>query len=122
MFNVTPTLIINEHIKNIYSDAELNEVATLRKFGNSGFSTKPTNFYNLDGVLKAYGELRFIGYAPIERQVFCVVYTDRGDVRRIISLHKGRGKNISSSLAGFFARTLRCRKGLHTISMRPFIR
>ncbi len=42
---------INEHIKNIYSDDELNEAATLRKFGNSEFSTKPTNFYNLDMII-----------------------------------------------------------------------
>ena len=34
---------INEHIKNIYSDGELNENSTMRKFGNSEFSTKPTN-------------------------------------------------------------------------------
>ena len=39
---------INEHIKNIYSDGELNENSTMRKFGNSEFSTKPTNYYNLD--------------------------------------------------------------------------
>ncbi len=33
---------INEHIKNIYADNELDESASLRKFGNSEFSTKPT--------------------------------------------------------------------------------
>ncbi len=33
---------INEHIKNIYEEGELNEVSTMRKFGNSEFSTKPT--------------------------------------------------------------------------------
>lgn len=42
---------INEHIKNIYADAELEETSTLRKFGNSEFSTKPTNFYNLDLII-----------------------------------------------------------------------
>lgn len=42
---------INEHIKNIYSDNELDESVSLRKFGNSGFSTKPTNFYNLDMII-----------------------------------------------------------------------
>ena len=36
---------INEHIKNIYSDGELNESSTMRKFGNSEFSTKPTNIW-----------------------------------------------------------------------------
>jgi len=42
---------INEHIKNIYSDGELNESSTMRKFGNSEFSTKPTNYYNLDIII-----------------------------------------------------------------------
>ncbi|MBL1261201.1 MAG: virulence RhuM family protein [Thiotrichaceae bacterium] len=42
---------VNEHIKNIYADKELDESATLRKFGNPEFSTKPTNFYNLDMII-----------------------------------------------------------------------
>ena len=42
---------INEHIKNIYSDGELSESSTMRKFGNSEFSTKPTNYYNLDVII-----------------------------------------------------------------------
>jgi len=42
---------INEHIKNIYVEKELSKEATMRKFGNSGFSTKPTNYYNLDVII-----------------------------------------------------------------------
>lgn len=42
---------INEHIKNIYTEKELSEEATMRKFGNSEFSTKPTNYYNLDVII-----------------------------------------------------------------------
>ena len=42
---------INEHIKNIYLENELVEVTTMRKFGNSEFSTKPTNFYNLEMII-----------------------------------------------------------------------
>ncbi|MCC8016642.1 MAG: virulence RhuM family protein [Clostridiales bacterium] len=42
---------INEHIKNIYSENELQPEDTMRKFGNSEFSTKPTNFYNLDVII-----------------------------------------------------------------------
>ena len=34
---------INELIKNIYAEKELSEEQTMRKFGNSEFSTKPTN-------------------------------------------------------------------------------
>lgn len=42
---------INEHIQNIYAENELVENETMRKFGNSEFSTKPTNYYNLDVII-----------------------------------------------------------------------
>ena len=42
---------INEHIKNVYDENELVEYDTMRKFGNSEFSTKPTNYYNLDVII-----------------------------------------------------------------------
>lgn len=42
---------INEHIKNIYEEGELKEEITLRKFGNTEFSTKPTNYYNLEMII-----------------------------------------------------------------------
>jgi hypothetical protein len=42
---------INEHILNVYKEGELLEKGTKRKIGNSDFSTKPTNFYNLDVII-----------------------------------------------------------------------
>lgn len=45
---------INEHIKNIFAEGELEESKVVRKFGNSEFSseaTKPTNYYNLDVII-----------------------------------------------------------------------
>jgi hypothetical protein len=42
---------INEHILNVFSENELSEDASVRKIGNSVFSTKPTNFYNLDVII-----------------------------------------------------------------------
>lgn len=42
---------INEHIKNVYEEKELAENQTMRKFGISEFSTKPTNYYNLDVII-----------------------------------------------------------------------
>ncbi len=42
---------INEHILNIYAENELVEQETVRKIGNSDFSTKPTNYYNLDIII-----------------------------------------------------------------------
>ncbi len=42
---------INEHILNIYKEEELLKEDTIRKIGNSDFSTKPNNFYNLDVII-----------------------------------------------------------------------
>ena len=42
---------INEHITHIYEDGELQRASTMRKFGNTEFSTKPTNYYNLDVII-----------------------------------------------------------------------
>ncbi len=42
---------INEHILNIFRENELKEVDSVRKIGISDFSTKPTNYYNLDVII-----------------------------------------------------------------------
>lgn len=42
---------INEHILNIYEEKELDTKQSMRKIGNSDFSTKPTNYYNLDVII-----------------------------------------------------------------------
>lgn len=42
---------INEHIKKIFAESELVESEVMKKFGISEFSTKPTNFYNLDVII-----------------------------------------------------------------------
>ena len=42
---------INYHALNVYADGELPEVSTKRKIENLDFSTKPTNFYNLDVII-----------------------------------------------------------------------
>jgi len=42
---------INEHIKNIYSEQELDDKITMEKFGNSEFSKKPVYYYNLDVII-----------------------------------------------------------------------
>ena len=39
---------INEHIKNVYAEKEVVESETMRKFGNSEFSTKPTNYFDYE--------------------------------------------------------------------------
>lgn len=42
---------INEHVLNVFKDGELIEEEVRRKIGNSDFSTKPTNYYNLDVII-----------------------------------------------------------------------
>ena len=52
---------INEHIQNIYQEGELHESNSMRKFGISEFSMKPTNYYNLDVIIS-------VGYRVKSRQ------------------------------------------------------
>lgn len=42
---------INEHILNIFGEGELDKESSMRKIGISDFSTKPTNYYNLDVII-----------------------------------------------------------------------
>lgn len=42
---------ISEHIKNVFEEGELVPEQVMRKIGISEFSTKPTNFYNLDVII-----------------------------------------------------------------------
>ena len=42
---------INEHILHIFKEGELKEEESVRKIGNSDFSTKLTNYYNLDVII-----------------------------------------------------------------------
>lgn len=35
-----------------------------------------------------YGEARYVGLAPLDNRLYVVVYTERGDVTRVISLRK----------------------------------
>ena len=41
-----------------------------------------------------YGEVRVTGFAYIGLRLHCVIFTDRGDVRRIISLRKANQKEL----------------------------
>lgn len=45
-------------------------------------------------IRRDYGEMRMVGYAPIGSRVFCVVFTDRGEERRMISLRKANMREV----------------------------
>ena len=42
---------INEHIKNVFEEGELQEIACVHKFGISEFQQKAPNYYNLDVII-----------------------------------------------------------------------
>ena len=42
-----------------------------------------------------YGEPRQIGYGPIGRRLYCVVFVDRGNILRIISLRKANRREVA---------------------------
>ncbi len=42
---------ISEHLSHSFEEEELDKTSCMRKFGISEFSTKPTNFYNLDAII-----------------------------------------------------------------------
>ena len=41
-----------------------------------------------------YGETRMVALAPIDNRLYCVVYVDRGNDRRIISLRKANQREF----------------------------
>lgn len=45
---------------------------------------------------KDYGEPREVGFAPIGSRVFCVVFVQRDDRLRIISLRKANSREVKS--------------------------
>lgn len=69
---------INEHILNIFNEAELSEDNSTRKIGISDFSTKPTNFYNLDVIIsvgyrvKSIEGTRFRQWATVRLREYIV--------------------------------------------------
>ncbi|MDD5058637.1 MAG: BrnT family toxin [Sideroxydans sp.] len=46
-----------------------------------------------------YGEERWIGYVILERRLYCVVFTDRDEQRRIISLRKANTREVNNYAA-----------------------
>jgi len=69
---------INEHILNIYKEQELEKGGTIRKIGNSDFSVKPTNYYNLDVIIsvgyrvKSLQGTKFRQWATVRLQEYLV--------------------------------------------------
>ncbi len=43
---------------------------------------------------KDYGEVRFIGYAPLGNRLYCIVYTERNEMIHVISLRKANIREV----------------------------
>ena len=69
---------VNEHVLHIYEEGELQEEQTKRKIGNLDFSTKPTNFYNLDVIIS-------IGYRVKSQQGTRFRQWTDGSLTRLLS-------------------------------------
>lgn len=52
------------------------------------------NVWAIEDARNDYGERRMIGYGPIADCVYCVVYTEREETRRIISLRKANRREV----------------------------
>ena len=69
---------INEHIINIFNEGELEKEQSMRKIGISDFSTKPTNFYNLDVIIsvgyrvKSHQGTKFRQWATVRLKEYIV--------------------------------------------------
>lgn len=69
---------INEHILNVFKEGELEQETSMRKIGISDFSTKPTNFYNLDVIIsvgyrvKSYRGVQFRKWATARIKEYIV--------------------------------------------------
>ena len=71
-----------------------------RNIANHGLSLTLAESLEWDLLLaaedrrEAYGEVRMVGFAPIGRTVYCVVFTECPDGYRIISLRKALPKEV----------------------------
>ncbi len=83
-------------MKIIY-DAHKNEINISK---HQGISLGKANEIDWDSLYAKedkrfdYGERRMIGYALIGERLYCVVYTDRGNSRRVISLRKANKREV----------------------------
>lgn len=55
----------------------------------------------IEDTRRDYGETRMIGYAFIAARLHCVVFTDRANERRIISLRKANKREVESYVENY---------------------
>ena len=58
---------INEHIKHIFEEGELEESIVVKKFGNSEFQQKAPNYYNLDVIISVGYRVKSLRGTPFRQ-------------------------------------------------------
>jgi uncharacterized DUF497 family protein len=82
-------------MKIIFDEAK--DSANLSKHGLSLSEAKKLEWDDAliwQDVRRDYGEMRMIALGVIGERLYCVVYVDREEVRRIISLRKANNKEL----------------------------
>jgi len=77
---------------------QLKNLSNLHKHGISLEDAKLLDWSLLlfiEDDRKNYGEVRFIGYAPLENRLYCIVYTERNEMIHVISLRKANTREIT---------------------------
>ncbi len=80
------------------------DVANIAKHGVSLALARDLEWNTLRGkpdVRCEYGEVRTIGYAILMDRLYCVVFTERGEVSRIISLRKANPREVRDYVANY---------------------
>lgn len=77
---------INEHIKNIFAEGELEKGAVVKKFGISEFQQKAPNYYNLDVIISV--GYRVKSHQGTQFRIWATQHVGCGEVRTA-SIHIG---------------------------------
>lgn len=79
---------------------EFDDNKNIINIGKHGISLNDTKLIEWDTLWALqdsrydYGEIRMIGYAYIGLRLHCIVYTDRNEIRRVISVRKANKREI----------------------------
>lgn len=86
----------------IYDEAK--NTSNIQKHGMSLSEAKLLEWdllISTQDVRRDYGELRNIGFAPIENRVYCIVFTIRDNTIHVISLRKANKREVAKYAKNF---------------------
>ena len=80
-----------------FSFTEIKNLSNLQKHGISLENARllDWNFiFVAEDTRKDFGEVRLIGYAPLAKRLYCIVYTERNEIIHVISLRKANAREV----------------------------